>query len=188
MLQLDPDGLLLTMEWQFYSPYWAVRYLRELRPDLAVVDINLVRRRWYCNHLRKQIPQLMKSVRKEGTHDGRRPPSSHHQNTAPLVLSRSSSVTLVSPAAPRQRAASVPATLLCASVLPGAEVRYLTQLKKFDYDEPYDTAEIQAAFIGFLNALVDKHTAAGKPVYSMVPVEDGERSPSSAAAADHRCC
>ena len=33
------------------------------------------------------------------------------------------------------------------------QVRYLTQLRKFDYDEPYDTNEIQGAFIGLLNAL-----------------------------------
>ena len=127
-----PGALLLTMEWQFYSPYWALHHLRDLRPDLQVrgprrgrsascsmsshnhilhatcpasgmpcnvrclcavrdpplnvssarhggpvgqvtepgrrrqvVDINLVRRRWYCQHLRKQLPALMKSVRKE---------------------------------------------------------------------------------------------------------------------------
>jgi hypothetical protein len=157
---VEPGALLLTMEWQFYSPYcpgalgrlsaisvslcksvfygvfaWARRalnsqkrrfpawagalhHLRDLRPDLQVVDINLVRRRWYCQHLRKQLPALMKAVRKE-------------------------------------------------------EVRYLTQLRKFDYDEPYDTNEIQGAFIGLLNALVDAQAAAGKPIYAMRPVEDG---------------
>lgn len=37
------QALLLNMEWQFYSPWWALHHLEGLRPDLLVIDVNLVR-------------------------------------------------------------------------------------------------------------------------------------------------
>ena len=53
------------------------------------------------------------------------------------------------------------------------ELRYLKQLRLFDYDLPYDGAEIQASFIGLFNAMIKAHLKAGKMVYTMTPMEQG---------------
>ncbi|MDP6461252.1 MAG: DUF2723 domain-containing protein, partial [Gemmatimonadota bacterium] len=54
-----PDGILLTQEWQFYSPWLALHHLEGFRPDLRVVDVNLVRRSWYLDYLRREMPEVM---------------------------------------------------------------------------------------------------------------------------------
>jgi len=55
-----PEGsLLLTREWQFYSPWLYQRHVLGYRPDLRVVDVNLVRRSWYMAFLEREIPGLV---------------------------------------------------------------------------------------------------------------------------------
>jgi hypothetical protein len=55
-----PEGaLLLTLEWQFYSPWLYQRHVQGYRPDLRVVDVNLVRRSWYMEYLDRELPGLI---------------------------------------------------------------------------------------------------------------------------------
>lgn len=56
---LPPGTLLLTSEWQFYSPWLYDHHVLGYRPDLRVVDVNLVRRSWYMDYLEQTIPGLM---------------------------------------------------------------------------------------------------------------------------------
>lgn len=56
---LPSGALLLTGEWQFYSPWLYERHVLGYRPDLRVVDVNLVRRSWYVDHLEQTVPALV---------------------------------------------------------------------------------------------------------------------------------
>ncbi len=56
---LPRGALLLTREWQFYSPWLYYHHVLGYRPDLRVVDVNLVRRSWYMDYLERRVPGLM---------------------------------------------------------------------------------------------------------------------------------
>lgn len=57
------DGLLLTSDWQVYSPFLYVRHVEGARPDAIVIDVNLLRRTWYFAYLDRQYPALMQAAR-----------------------------------------------------------------------------------------------------------------------------
>lgn len=66
MLSVEPNGLLLTLEWQFYSPYLYMRHLEGFRRDATVVDINLLRRSWYIEYyLKQEYPEMMAACANE---------------------------------------------------------------------------------------------------------------------------
>lgn len=66
MANVEPNGLLLTLEWQFYSPYLYMRHLENFRRDAIVVDVNLLRRSWYIDgYLKREYPDMMAACAKE---------------------------------------------------------------------------------------------------------------------------
>jgi hypothetical protein len=56
---IAPDGLLLTQDWQVASPMLYAQEIEQRRPDVKVVDINLLRRSWYFDYLNHAHPGLM---------------------------------------------------------------------------------------------------------------------------------
>jgi hypothetical protein len=56
---IEPNGLLLTLDWQVASPMLYVREVEEYRRDVKVVDVNLLRRSWYFDYLRRAYPGLI---------------------------------------------------------------------------------------------------------------------------------
>ena len=56
---IEPNGLLLTLDWQVASPTLYVREVEEHRRDVKVVDLNLLRRSWYFDYLRRAYPDLI---------------------------------------------------------------------------------------------------------------------------------
>jgi hypothetical protein len=52
-------GLLLTSEWQLFSPLTYYREVEGRRRDVLPVDASLLRRSWYFDTLRRQAPELM---------------------------------------------------------------------------------------------------------------------------------
>src|SRR5262249_2060869 len=56
---IGPNGLLLTQDWQVASPMWYVQEIERRRPDVKVVDINLLRRSWYFDYLKRAHPGLI---------------------------------------------------------------------------------------------------------------------------------
>jgi tetratricopeptide (TPR) repeat protein len=63
---VEPGGMLLTLEWQFYSPFLYLHHIENLRPDVTVIDVNLVRRSWYVRgYLRQRYPALMQACQRE---------------------------------------------------------------------------------------------------------------------------
>jgi hypothetical protein len=62
---IEPNGLLLTQDWQVISPTFYVQELEQHRRDVKVVDVNLLRRSWYFDYLRHAHPGLMERSREK---------------------------------------------------------------------------------------------------------------------------
>ncbi len=60
---IAPDGLLLTQDWQVVSPMFYAQEIEQLRRDVKVVDINLLRRSWYFDYLKYAHPGLIERSR-----------------------------------------------------------------------------------------------------------------------------
>jgi len=56
---IAPTGLLLTLDWQVVSPMFYAQDIEQLRRDVKVVDINLLRRSWYFDYLSRAYPDLV---------------------------------------------------------------------------------------------------------------------------------
>jgi hypothetical protein len=56
---VSPNGLLLTSEWQLFSPLLYYREIEGRRRDVLPIDVSLLRRAWYFDTLRRQAPELM---------------------------------------------------------------------------------------------------------------------------------
>jgi tetratricopeptide (TPR) repeat protein len=62
---IAPNGLLLTLDWQVVSPMFYAQEIEKLRPDVKVVDINLLRRSWYFDYLKHAYPGLIERSREK---------------------------------------------------------------------------------------------------------------------------
>ncbi len=60
---IAPDGLLLTLDWQVQSPMFYTREIEGQRRDIKVIDINLLRRTWYFDYLRRAFPEMIERSR-----------------------------------------------------------------------------------------------------------------------------
>lgn len=57
------QGMLLTSDWQVYSPLLYVREIEQQRRDIVAIDVMLLRRSWYFDYLKSQYPDLMADTR-----------------------------------------------------------------------------------------------------------------------------
>jgi len=62
---IAPNSLLLTLDWQVVSPMFYAQEVERVRPDVKVVDINLLRRSWYFDYLEHAYPGLMERSREK---------------------------------------------------------------------------------------------------------------------------
>jgi hypothetical protein len=60
---IEPNSLLLTLDWQVESPMLYAREVEQRRRDVKVVDVNLLRRSWYFDYLRRAYPGLIERSR-----------------------------------------------------------------------------------------------------------------------------
>ncbi len=60
---IAPGGMLLTLDWQVYSPMLYVLDIEQRRPDVMAIDVNQLRRSWYFDYLRQRYPERMETVR-----------------------------------------------------------------------------------------------------------------------------
>lgn len=58
-----PQGMLLTADWQVYSPFLYIREVTQQRRDIVVIDLQMLRRSWYYDYLKTQYPDLVKDNR-----------------------------------------------------------------------------------------------------------------------------
>jgi hypothetical protein len=56
---IEPNGLLLTQDWQVASPMFYVQGIELRRRDVKVIDVNLLRGSWYFDYLRRTWPGLI---------------------------------------------------------------------------------------------------------------------------------
>lgn len=56
---IEPNGLLLTFDWQVASPMFYAQEIEQRRLDVKIVDIHLLRRSWYFDYLRRAHPDLV---------------------------------------------------------------------------------------------------------------------------------
>jgi tetratricopeptide (TPR) repeat protein len=56
---IEPNGMLLTNDWQVYSPMLYVREIEQQRKDVIAIDVNQLRRSWYFEYLRQVYPEVM---------------------------------------------------------------------------------------------------------------------------------
>jgi len=62
---VEPNGLLLTQDWQVASPMFYAQQIEQRRRDVKVVDVNLLRRSWYFDYLRRTYPDLIQRSREK---------------------------------------------------------------------------------------------------------------------------
>ena len=60
---IQPNGLLLTQDWQVASPMFYVQDIEQCWRDVEIVDLNLLRRSWYFDYLRRTHPGLIERSR-----------------------------------------------------------------------------------------------------------------------------
>jgi tetratricopeptide (TPR) repeat protein len=60
---VEPGGMLLTRDWQVYSPMLYVREIEHGRDDAVVIDINQLRRSWYFDYLARAYPTTIEQSR-----------------------------------------------------------------------------------------------------------------------------
>jgi tetratricopeptide (TPR) repeat protein len=60
---VEPGGLVLTLDWQVYSPMLYLREIERYRPDVVAIDINQLRRSWYFDYLAHTYPEVIDKAR-----------------------------------------------------------------------------------------------------------------------------
>jgi tetratricopeptide (TPR) repeat protein len=56
---IAPRGMLLTTDWQVYSPLLYLRETEQQRRDVVAIDLQMLRRSWYYGYLKTQYPDLI---------------------------------------------------------------------------------------------------------------------------------
>ena len=56
---IEPGGMLLTLDWQVYSPMLYVSDVEQQRRDVVAIDVNQLRRSWYFDYLNRAYPEVM---------------------------------------------------------------------------------------------------------------------------------
>jgi len=56
---IESNSLLLTLDWQVASPMLYTREIEERRRDIKAIDVQLLRRSWYFDYLRRSYPDLI---------------------------------------------------------------------------------------------------------------------------------
>jgi hypothetical protein len=62
---VEPGGLLLTRDWQVYSPALYFQEIEHRRKDAVFIDINQLRRSWYYDYLRQAYPATIEQARNQ---------------------------------------------------------------------------------------------------------------------------
>jgi hypothetical protein len=62
---MEPNGIALVENWDFYSPWLYFHYIENIRPDAVLIDKELLRRSWYIDFLRRYHPDIMDVAQSE---------------------------------------------------------------------------------------------------------------------------
>ena len=62
---IEPNGLLLTQDWQVASPMFYAQEVEQRRRDVKAIDINLLRRSWYFDYLKRCASGFNRPIARE---------------------------------------------------------------------------------------------------------------------------
>jgi hypothetical protein len=62
---IAPGGLLLVRDWDMSSPLMYAQHVEGVRPDVVVLDLNLMERTWYLRSVARQHAALFADLRRE---------------------------------------------------------------------------------------------------------------------------
>ncbi|MFZ4620304.1 MAG: protein O-mannosyl-transferase family [Bacteroidota bacterium] len=66
LLNLPPDAIVISYQWDYFvAASYYYQYVNGLRPDVTVIDKELLRRSWYFAQLEKMHPDLSRRSQKE---------------------------------------------------------------------------------------------------------------------------
>jgi tetratricopeptide (TPR) repeat protein len=60
---VEPGGMVLTADWQVYSPMFYMQQIERQRPDVISIDIKQLRRSWYYEYLASVYPRMIEQSR-----------------------------------------------------------------------------------------------------------------------------
>lgn len=63
---VEPNGIVISSQWDFWvSASWYYHYVKNVRPDIAVIDKELLRRSWYYIFLERNYPEIYNNSKPE---------------------------------------------------------------------------------------------------------------------------
>jgi tetratricopeptide (TPR) repeat protein len=62
---MKPHALLITGDWELYSPLLYFTEVEHRRPDVRAIETGMLLRSWYIDSLERRYPELMRTVRPE---------------------------------------------------------------------------------------------------------------------------
>jgi hypothetical protein len=65
LVSLPPNALVLSLDWTFVSPALYLQHVENVRPDVVVLDTELLRRSWYFAYLGKRAPWLAQANKQQ---------------------------------------------------------------------------------------------------------------------------
>ncbi len=60
---MEPNGLAIIENWDFYSPWMYFHFEDSLRPDIVLLDKELMRRSWYIDFIKRKHPAIYQNSR-----------------------------------------------------------------------------------------------------------------------------
>jgi hypothetical protein len=65
---LEPNAIIFSAEWDYFvSAFWYLQKVEGLRPDIVLIDKELLRRTWYIEQLRRWYPEIMSKCEAQTT-------------------------------------------------------------------------------------------------------------------------
>jgi hypothetical protein len=62
----EPNGMIISSQWDFWvSASWYFKYVKKMRPDVIVIDKELLRRSWYFTFIEQNYPEIYNNSRPE---------------------------------------------------------------------------------------------------------------------------
>lgn len=62
----EPNSIIISSQWDFWvSASWYFNFVKKIRPDLVIIDKELLRRSWYLTYLERNYPAVYNNSRAE---------------------------------------------------------------------------------------------------------------------------
>lgn len=62
----EPNSIVISSQWDFWvSASWYYQFVKKIRPDLVIIDKELLRRSWYFKYLENNYPEVFNNSRAE---------------------------------------------------------------------------------------------------------------------------